>query len=102
MKLKTGDKVMVIAGKDRGKKGKILQTFPHAERVVVEGVNILKKHVRSRRQGQKGQIIELAAPLAAAKVMFFCSRCEKAVRLGYRLGSDKKKERLCKKCRETV
>lgn len=92
---------MVMAGKDKGKIGKIIQVFPALNKVVVEGANILKKHTKSRRQGQKGQIIELPAPLAAAKVMFYCARCEKPVRLARRLEADKK-VRFCKKCQEVV
>lgn len=92
---------MVMAGKDKGKIGKIIQTFPALNKLVVEGANILKKHAKTRREGQKGQIIELSAPLAAAKVMFYCARCEKPVRLGSRIEADKK-VRFCKKCQEIV
>lgn len=101
MKLKTGDKVMVMAGKDKGKIGKIIQTFPALNKVVVEGANILKKHTKSRRQGQKGQVIELSAPLSVSKAMFYCARCEKSVRLGSRIEAEKK-VRFCKKCKEVV
>lgn len=92
---------MVMAGKDKGKIGKIIQTFPALNKLVVEGANVLKKHTKSRREGQKGQVIELSAPLAAAKVMFYCVRCEKPVRLGSRVEADKK-VRFCKKCQEIV
>lgn len=101
MKLKTGDKVFVLTGKDKGKTGKIIQVFPKLEKVVVEGVNVFKKHVRANKSGQKGQVIELSAPLYASKVMFYCARCEKPVRLGARVVADKK-ERICKKCKEVV
>lgn len=101
MKLKTNDKVFVLTGKDKGKTGKIIQVFPKLEKVVVEGVNILKKHARANKSGQKGQVIELAAPLHISKVMFYCVRCEKPVRLGARMVADKK-ERICKKCKEVV
>lgn len=101
MKLKTGDKVFVLSGKDKGKIGKIIQVFPKLEKVVVEGVNILKKHIRSRREGQKGQIIELPAPLHISKVMAYCTRCEKPVRIGSAIAAGKK-VRLCKKCKEII
>ncbi len=101
MKLKSGDKVFILSGKDKGKIGKIIQVMPKLDKVVVEGVNILKKHVPSRREGQKGQIIELPAPLAASKAMFYCSRCEKPRRLGSVLVAGKK-ERRCQKCHEVV
>jgi large subunit ribosomal protein L24 len=68
MKIKTGDQVKVIAGKDKGKTGKVIQVFPKENRVVVEGANILKKHVRSVKQGQPGQRVEFAAPLHASNV----------------------------------
>lgn len=101
MKLKISDKVFVLTGKDKGKTGKIIQVFPKSEKIVVEGVNILKKHVRANKSGQKGQVIELAAPLHVSKVMFYCNRCEKPVRLGARVVADKK-ERICKKCKEVI
>ncbi len=101
MKLKTGDKVFVLTGKDKGKIGKIIQVFPKEQKVVVEGVNILKKHSRSRREGQKGQVIELPAPIHASKAMYYCSRCEKPVRLGKSIVAGKK-SRICKKCKEVV
>lgn len=69
MKIKTGDQVKIIAGKDKGKTGKIIQVFPKENRVVVEGANMLKKHVRSMKQGQPGQRVEFAAPLHASNVM---------------------------------
>ncbi|MEK7647873.1 MAG: 50S ribosomal protein L24 [Patescibacteria group bacterium] len=69
MKIKTGDQVKIIAGKDKGKTGKIIQVFPKENRVVVEGANMLKKHVRSMKQGQPGQRVEFAAPLHASNVV---------------------------------
>ena len=101
MKLKTGDKVFMITGKDKGKTGKIIQVFPKLGKIVVEGVNVFKKHAKANKSGQKGQVIELAAPLHISKVMFYCVRCEKPVRLGARFVADKK-ERICKKCKEVV
>ena len=101
MKIKTGDKAIITRGKDKGKSGKVIQIFPELNKVVVEGANILKKHVRSRKEGQKGQIIELSAPLAVANVSFFCEHCQKGVKLGKRQEADKK-VRFCKKCNEVI
>lgn len=106
MLLKKGDNVKVMAGKDRGKTGKITQAFPDMEKVVVEGVNILKKHLRVRRQGDKGQVVEFSAPLAAANVMLVCPKCGKTARIGRRIltldGGKTKKVRTCAKCKEAI
>lgn len=69
LRIKTGDQVKVITGKDKGKTGKVIQTFPHLNRVVVEGVNISKRHLRTRRQGEKGQVVEFSMPIHASNVM---------------------------------
>ncbi len=69
LRVKTGDEVIVTAGKDKGKKGKIIQTFPKLGRVVVEGVHMTKRHLRTRKQGEKGQIVEFAMPVDASNVM---------------------------------
>lgn len=101
MKIKSNDKVKIVAGKDRGKEGKVIQVFPSARRVVVEGLNIMKKHLRPKKHGDKGQVIELSAPLNAANVMLLCPKCSKVTRIGYRLDGDKKK-RICRKCKEFI
>lgn len=98
MKLKTGDNVVVISGKDRGRKGKIIRVFPKAGKVVVEGMNIRKKHVRAKQQGQKGQVAQMPAPFSASNTMIFCETCKKGVRIGYKIEADKKL-RMCKKCK---
>ena len=101
MKIKNNDKVAVIKGKDRGKSGKVIQVFLKEEKIVVEGLNIIKKHMRSGRKGEKGQILELAAPLAVSKVMLICPKCNRQVRVKYKIES-KIKKRQCKKCGELV
>lgn len=101
MKIKTGDKVEIILGKDRGKNGKIIQVFPKELKVVVEGINIIKKHLRTNRRGEKGQVIELSAPLAMSNVMLICPRCNKKVRVGYKI-EGQKKQRTCKQCSEII
>ncbi|MGB3988370.1 MAG: 50S ribosomal protein L24 [Minisyncoccales bacterium] len=98
MRIKKGDIVMVIAGKDKGKKGKILQALPSDKRIVIENVNLRKKSVKARKGGEKGQIVEFPAPIDVSNAMIFCPKCQKAVRVGY-LFKDGKKVRICKKCK---
>ena len=97
MKIKKGDTVLITAGKDRGKKSKILQVFPGKEKVLVEGVNLRKKHVRPKRAGEKGQVAEMPAPIHISNTKLICSKCGKPTRIGYKI-IDKKKFRICKKC----
>lgn len=101
MKIKTGDTVLVRIGKDRGKTGKVLAVFPAARRVVVEGRNIVKRHVRPRRGGEKGQRVEAPAPMPVHRVMLVCPSCQKATRIGIRRTSDRR-ERVCKKCGNVI
>lgn len=103
MRIRTGDTVKVIAGKDRGKTGKVIQVFSRERKVVVEGVNILRRHLKSRgKKGQeKGQRIELAAPLSVSNVMLQCAACGKPARVGYKVEGTVK-TRVCKRCGATV
>lgn len=101
MKIKINDKVKVITGKDRSKEGKIIQVFPESGRVVVEGLNIMKKHLRPRKKGEKGQIIELSAPMNISNVMLVCSKCAKVTRVGYKFDG-KIKKRVCIQCKEYI
>ena len=101
MKIKVNDKVKILRGKDRGKEGKVIQVFPEAEKLVVEGVNIMKKHMRPRRQGEKGQTIELSAPLHLSKVSLLCPKCGRSGRVGSKLEAGAKK-RICRKCKELI
>ena len=95
MKIKTGDKVKVLSGKDRGKTGKVVQVLQSKKNtqpyVVVEGLNILKKHMRSGRRGEKGQIIELPAPIHISNVILIDSKSGKPSRVGYRQEGNEKK-----------
>jgi len=109
MKIIKGDKVKVLAGKDNGKTGKVLQVFPEKQRVSVEGVNILIKHLRPRRQGEKGQRVEFPAPLNISNLMLVCPKCSKTTRVTYKtieLEKDGKKKnkkvRVCKKCKQAI
>lgn len=101
MKIKKGDKVEVIKGRDRGKTGKVMRALPKEKCVVVEGLQLIKKTVRPRNEGEKGQIIEVPSPLKVENVQIVCSVCNKRSRVGYK-GEGKKKERYCKKCKSTV
>lgn len=101
MKIKIGDKVAVTKGKDRGKDGKVIQIFQKEEKVVVEGLNKMKKHLRANKRGEKGQVVELAAPIDISNVMLICPKCNKKTRVGYKI-EGKKKNRVCKKCNEIL
>ncbi|MFH2063417.1 MAG: 50S ribosomal protein L24 [bacterium] len=106
MRIRKGDNVRVTAGKDRGKTGKVTQAFPALEKVVVEGVNQLTKHLKVRRQGEKGQKLTYSAPLNASNVQLVCPKCAKPTRVGVRRldgeGQGTKKVRTCKKCSEAI
>lgn len=105
MKIKTGDNVKIISGRDAGKIGKVIQVLKRKETgqffVVVEGVNMRKKHMRTRKQGQKGQILELAAPLHASKVMVIDPSSKKPTRIGYTRDGENKK-RVAKRSGEMI
>lgn len=97
MKIKKGDKVVVMAGKDRLKTGKVIKVFPASNRLVIEGVNLTKRREKPRTAGKPGQVIESPAPLQVAKVMIWCSSCNAGRRIGHKL-EGKKKLRVCRKC----
>lgn len=101
MKIKVNDNVKMLSGKERGKTGKVTQVFPKDAKVVVEGLNIIKKHLHAQKRGEKGQIIELSAPVPVARLMLNCPRCGKPTRVGYRLDGDAKK-RSCRQCGEFI
>ena len=96
--VKTGDEVIVIQGKDRGAKGKVLQVSPSEGKVIVEGVNIVSKHVKPRKMGEAGGIIKAESALYADKVQLICPKCSKATRVGHAFDANGKKVRVCKKC----
>ncbi len=97
MKIKKDDKVVIIAGKDKGKTGKVMHAFPKDGQVIVEGLNLMKKHVKPRKQGESGQIIEFPAPMDVSNVKLICSSCGEATRVGIEK-EGKNKKRVCKKC----
>lgn len=102
MKIKRNDKVKIIKGKDRGKSGKVIQVFLKEKKVVVEGLNLMYKHMKPRRAGSKGERIQFNAPISTANVMLICSKCNNSTRVGYKLLENKKKVRVCKKCHEVI
>lgn len=97
MKLKSGDTVNIVRGKDNGKSGTIQKVFTKELKVLVEGVNQVKRHVKSRVPGQKSEIITLTKPLPIANVQLVCPKCKKPTRVGYKMLKDEK-VRVCKKC----
>ena len=107
MKLKRNDNVKVIAGKERGKTGKVIQVFPASEKLVIEGVNMLVKNMKARAKGEKGQKISFAAPMKASNVLLVCPKCSKPIRVKYIMtqpeeGKKRKKLRVCRKCSEVI
>ncbi|MGI6636162.1 MAG: 50S ribosomal protein L24 [Christensenellales bacterium] len=100
--VKTKDEVIVIAGKDKGKKGKVLNVNPTQGRVTVEGVAMVTKHQKSRAQGQPGGIIHKEAAIDASNVMLVCQKCGKPSRAGVKVQEDGKKIRICKKCNQQI
>ncbi len=102
MKLKKGDKVLIISGKDKNKTGKITRVFPVFSKIIVEDVNVRKKRTRPKKEGQKGQVVQVAMPIDISNAKLICSRCEKTARVGYKLLENDKKIRICKKCKGEI
>ncbi|MFC1627094.1 50S ribosomal protein L24 [Patescibacteria group bacterium] len=101
MKLKLQDTVKITLGKDRGKTGKIEKVLPKKNAVIVTGVNVYKKHLKSKDQKQPSSIIDITKPLDVAKVALICPKCHLQTRVGYQ-GEAKKKVRICKKCKKPI
>ncbi|UCH51141.1 MAG: 50S ribosomal protein L24 [Chloroflexota bacterium] len=102
MNIRKNDTVLVIAGKDRGKKGKVRKALPKKDKVIVEGVNMIKRHSRARREARQAGIIELEAPLDISNVMLICNKCNKPARVGFRFLADGRKARFCRSCHEVI
>ena len=102
MKLKKGDTVKILLGKDKGRKGKIQRLFTKEGKVLVEGVNIYKKHLKSQGEQKKGGIIEISRPMIISKVALICPSCSKPTRVGYQLSKGSGKQRICKKCKANI
>ncbi len=101
MKIKKDDIVFIRSGDDKGKKGKIIKVFPKDFKILVEGVNIQKKHQKPKKEGEKGQIIQKPAPIFASSAILICPKCQKKTKIAY-LKNKKKKNRSCKKCRQII
>ena len=96
--VKSGDTVQIISGRDKGLQGKVLAVSPKEGKVIIEGRNMVTKHVKPRRQGEQGGIVKAEGAMYASKVMPVCPKCGKATRVGHAVNSDGKKVRVCKKC----
>lgn len=97
MKIKKSDIVYIEKGKDRGKTGKVLAVFPELAKAIVDGINIRKRHVRPRRMGEKGQVVQVPGRIAVANLRLICANCKKSTRVKYSVDNGKK-NRICKKC----
>ena len=101
MEIKSGDTVLIIAGKDKGKSGKVTEAFPKNDKLIIEGLNIVKKHVKPKKEGEKGQKVEVPRPINISNVQIICPKCKKATRIGHRI-ENKIKTRVCKKCSQDI
>ena len=97
MKIKKGDTVEVLSGNDRGKRGEVLEVIPKKDKIIVKGINVRKKHVKPRKQGEQGGIIPAECAIYSSKVNVVCPKCKKAVKVGFTMEKDEK-VRVCKKC----
>ncbi len=102
LRIKKNDKVVIISGKSRGKQGRVLRVSPSKGTAIVEGVNMVKKHIRKKSEAEAGGFQEVALPLKLSVMQLFCPKCNKGVRTGVELLKDKGKKRICKKCRKAV
>lgn len=98
MSIKKGDEVVVLSGKDKGQKGKVILAMPKEGKVVVDGINMVSRHTKPRKQGDQGGILKKAAPLYVSKVMRVCPKCSKPTRPASKVKADGTRTRVCKKC----
>jgi large subunit ribosomal protein L24 len=101
-RIKKGDTVMVIAGRERGKTGKVLSLHRPDGKLIVEKLNMIKRHTKPSQKVRQGGILEREAPLAISNVMFYCANCQKPVRVGMKSLADRQRVRVCKKCQEII
>lgn len=101
MKIRKDDTVLIISGKYRGKKSKVLKVLPREGKVLIEGVNLMKKHQKPKKKGEKGQILSIPGPVSASSVKLICSKCGKPTRIGNKI-IENKKFRICKKCGKEI
>ena len=102
MKIRKNDTVFVIAGKDKGKKGKVRLSYPKDERLLVDGINFIKRHARATGRVRQAGIIEREAPIHVSNLMLVCNKCNRPTRIGFRFLEDGKKVRFCKSCHEVI
>lgn len=102
MKIRKNDTIQVIAGKDKGKKGKVRYAYPKEGRLLVDGVNFIKRHTRATKQIRQAGIIEREAPISVSNVMLMCSRCNHPARVGFQILDDGRKVRVCRSCGEVI
>jgi large subunit ribosomal protein L24 len=102
VKIRKNDTVLVIAGKDRGKKGKVRFAYPKEEKVLVDGINFIKRHTKAVRQIRQAGIVEREAPIHVSNVMLLCSRCNHPARVGFHFLEDGRKVRICRSCGEVI
>jgi large subunit ribosomal protein L24 len=102
MKIRKEDNVLVIAGKDKGKKGKVRFVYPQQNRVLIEGVNMIKTHSKARQQVKQAGLIEREAPINISNVILVCTRCNKPARIGFKILEDGRKVRICRSCKEAI
>ncbi|MGA8848715.1 MAG: 50S ribosomal protein L24 [Dehalococcoidia bacterium] len=102
MKIRKNDTVVIVAGKDNGKRGKVRHALPDKERVIIEGANMIKRHSRARGAARQAGIIELEAPIHVSNVMLVCEKCGKPTRVSFSFLADGKKVRICNSCREVI
>lgn len=101
-KIRKGDTVQVTKGKDRGKKGKVLNVISGTQRALVEGLNLAKKHKRQSSQDQKGGIISIEMPISLSNIALICKGCNRAARVGFIISKDGTKSRICRSCKEAI
>jgi large subunit ribosomal protein L24 len=102
MHIKTNDTVIVLSGRDKGKQGKVMSVDHGANKAMVEGISIAKRHKKPRKQGQPGGIITIETPIYANKLMRVCPKCDKPTKTAYDIDKDGKKVRVCKKCEAVI
>ncbi len=102
MKIRKNDTVLLIAGKDKGKTGKVRFSYPKKERIMVEGINFIKRHIRARGRVRQAGIIQLEAPIPVSNVMLLCSRCNRPTRVSFHFLEDGRKVRACNRCSEVI
>jgi large subunit ribosomal protein L24 len=102
MKIRKDDTVVVVAGRDRGKQGKVRFAYPKDERLIVEGINFVKKHARATGQARQAGIIEREASIHVSNVRLLCGRCNRPTRVGFHFLEDGRKVRICRLCREVI